>query len=179
MVYFVPLKMNLPETLTGNQGLSFYCLLLKYSYHPLFMTLQLVTTGENYKVANWRLEFQVRCKWERVTILKVFCLFVCFVFVNDIFPWFGQLAVPGIFSFASLAPNPMSDTKLMFSMSLVRIILSEPYMSIRYQGKCDGLAYEKVDDKYQMRPHEWSQKAEQRWSSIWSTYLSVSIYVYI
>ena len=29
MVYFVPLKMNFPETLTGNQGLSFYCLFLE------------------------------------------------------------------------------------------------------------------------------------------------------
>ena len=39
-------------------------------------------------------------------------------------------------------------------------------MSIRYQGKCDGLAYEKVDDKYQMWPLEWAQKAEQRRSLI-------------
>ena len=102
-------------------------------------------------------------------------LFVCFAFVNDILPWFGQLAVPGIFSLAFLAPKPMSDTKLVFSMSLVWIILSEPYMSIRYQSKCDGLACEKVDDMYQMRPLEWAQKAEQRWSLIWS----ICLYVYI
>ena len=40
--------------------------------------------------------------------------------------------------------------------------------AIRCQDKCDGMAYEKVDDKYRMRPLEWAQKAKQRWNFSWS-----------
>lgn len=35
-------------------------------------------------------------------------------------------------------------------------------MATKSQGKCDGLAYKKADDKYQLWLLEWAQKAEQR-----------------
>lgn len=78
----------------------------------------------------------------------------------------GQLAVPDTFIFVFLVPNPVSDARVDVQDGCGVNYFSEPQMTTRCQVKCDGMACEKVDDKYQMRPLGTKSRAEMGFQMI-------------